>query len=98
MRGIRSIPSLLILLGLFAGGAAFLLYPIWLTVSGGFETGDPDGPWTLYHVLTVFEDPTTRAGLFNAFGIAIITTLVSLIIALPAAESAAPESVRPAHV
>ena len=33
----------------------FLLYPIWLTVHGGFQSRD--GGFTLYHVQQVFVDP-----------------------------------------
>ena len=52
------------MVGLFAFFAAFLLYPIWLTVQGGFES--KDGGITFYHVLSVFKDPTLRDGFINA--------------------------------
>jgi iron(III) transport system permease protein len=79
----RRWPSSLLLLGLFALFAVFLIYPIWLTVRGGFES--VGGGFTLYHVRAVFADGALRAGLVNAFGIAVATTLLSLVIALPLA-------------
>ncbi len=75
------------MVGLFAFFGAFLLYPIWLTVQGGFESRD--GGFTFYHVLSVFEDPTLRDGFINALGIAVGTTILCLIIALPLATIAA---------
>ncbi len=58
---------------------ALLLYPIWLTIRGGFETAE--GGLTLEHVRQVAANPVLRRGLANAFGIAACTTLLSLIIA-----------------
>ncbi len=60
-----------------------LLYPIWLTVRGGFEGAG--GSFTLYHVAQVAIDPVLRRGLLNALGIALCTTGASLLIALPLA-------------
>ena len=77
----RSITPYLLLAGLLAIFAAFLIYPIWLTIYSGFESAE--GGFTLYHVLDVFKDDATRRGLLNAFGIAIGTTALSLVIALP---------------
>src|SRR5690606_12683683 len=68
---------LLLLLG------AFLVWPIVLTIKGGLQAAD--GTWTLDHVRAVFRDPLSRAGLVNAFWIAVCTTLLSLLIALPLA-------------
>jgi iron(III) transport system permease protein len=73
--------------GLFAFFAAFLIYPIWLTVQGGFESRT--GGFTMHHIWIVFEDPVLRNGFLNALGIAVCTTLVCLIIALPLATLAA---------
>ncbi len=73
--------------GLLAFFGAFLIYPIWLTVQGGFES--KAGGFTMHHVLVVFEDPVLRAGFLNALGIAVCTTLVCLVIALPLATLAA---------
>ncbi len=71
---------LAVLFGIFG---AFLIYPIWLTVSGGFE--GREGGFTLFHIGTVFRDPLLRQGLLNAFGIAICTTLLCLLIGVPLA-------------
>ncbi len=72
---------------LLAFFALFLIYPIWLTVAGGFESRH--GGFTLYHIWTVFEDPVLRSGLLNATGIAVATTLLCMVIALPLATLAA---------
>lgn len=69
------------MLALLSAFAAFLLYPIWLTVQGGFL--GKEGQFTLYHFMQVFADPALRAGLLNSFGIATCTTVVSMLIALP---------------
>jgi len=66
-----------------AGFALFLLYPIWLTVSVGFES--TTGGFTLHHVLDVIRDPATRVGLLNALGIAVCTTIVAIVISIPLA-------------
>ena len=79
----RNIPSRLVMVGLLAFFAIFLIYPIWLTVQGGFES--QNGGITFHHVLLVFEDPVLRDGFLNAVGIAVCTTLVCLVIALPLA-------------
>ncbi|UYV12813.1 MAG: iron ABC transporter permease [Phycisphaera sp.] len=80
--------TLVVLLIAFLGLA--LIYPIILTIRGGFAI-DPsgDGGWTLTHVLRVFRDPVTREGLFNASWIATGTTLLSAAIAVPLALLAA---------
>lgn len=79
----RNIPTKLIMVGLFAFFAAFLLYPIWLTIQGGFES--ENGGFTIHHIVTVFEDPVLLDGFLNALGIAVGTTFLCLIIALPLA-------------
>ena len=83
----RSLAPYLITAGLFAIFAAFLLYPIWLTIASGFQS--EGGGFTLYHILDVFKDDSTRRGLFNALGIAVATTALSFVIALPLAVLAA---------
>lgn len=80
---LRKLPQALILIALLALLAIFLIYPIWLTVRGGFESHE--GGFTLYHVAVIFTDPVLRAGLINTFGIAVCTTLLCLILALPLA-------------
>ena len=63
------------MLVLLLGFGVFLLYPIWLTIRGGFE--GRGGGFTLYHIGAVFTDPTLLAGLRNAFAIAVCTTVLS---------------------
>ncbi len=65
----------------------FLIWPICLTLVGGFKTTAADGSsaFTLDFVRLVFEDPTLRAGLWNALMIATATTLLCLVISLPLA-------------
>ena len=79
----RRTPQHFMMIGLLAFFAAFLIYPIWLTVQGGFIGHDNN--FTLYHVGMVFADPALREGLRNSFGIAVCTTLLTLLIALPLA-------------
>ncbi len=84
--------TLVVLLIAFLGLS--LIYPIVLTIRGGFAV-DPTSDatlldnWTLTHVLRVFRDPVTREGLFNASWIATGTTLLSAAIAVPLALLAA---------
>ncbi len=78
--GIGPIVVMAALLALFA---VVLIYPIWLTIRGGFETAD--GGFTLGHVRQVVMDPVLRRGLVNAFAIAACTTVLSLILAAPLA-------------
>lgn len=66
--------------------AVLLVYPILLTVRGGFAADPSTGEgWTLDHLMLVFEDPTTTAGLLNALSIAVGTTLLCVVISLPLA-------------
>ncbi len=68
------------------GLALFLLYPIWLTVRGGFADDPATGTgFTLDHLLLTIRDPVLRAGIFNALGIATATTILSILISLPLA-------------
>jgi len=79
----RQLPlfGLLLLLIVFLGSA--LLYPIWLTLRGGFE--DSSGAFTLIHIRSIFDDPLLRQGLVHALAIALGTTVMSMVIALPLA-------------
>ncbi len=87
---------LLLVLGLLA---ACLIYPIYLTLIGGF-VADParkgeasllraifDGAerakFTVDHLRLALQDPRLITGLFNSFKIACGTTLVATLIALP---------------
>ncbi len=75
------------LVALALGGlAVFLLYPIWLTVRGGFASDPATGTgFTLEHLVLTVQDPVLRDGIFNALGIATATTILSILIALPLA-------------
>jgi iron(III) transport system permease protein len=90
---LRHAPQLLLMAVILAIFAAFLIYPIWLTVQGGFESRAGgswlDGGFTLYHVTSVFEDPALRRGLINAFGVAVFTTVLCFLLAVPLAILAA---------
>ncbi len=82
MRRRRVGPAVLVALLLTFFGA-FLLYPIWLVISGGLESDS--GGLTLEHLVDVIADPVLREGLVNAFAIAACTTIASLLIAVPMA-------------
>ena len=65
---------------------AFMVWPIGLTLAGGFfDTQDGQTQFTLEYLLDVFRDPVTREGLVNSFIIAICVTLLCLLIAIPLA-------------
>ncbi|MBN8645897.1 MAG: iron ABC transporter permease [Planctomycetes bacterium] len=75
------------LLGLFA---VFLIYPIWLTVRGGFASDIERGTgFTFSHIAAVFEDPVLRDSIVNSLCVAATTTTIATIIALPLAVLAA---------
>src|SRR5688572_15331876 len=82
---VRRLPQAMLMVVLIALLSAFLLYPIWLTIQGGFRSTSPGGGFTLHHILSVFTDPALRQGLINSFAIALCTTLLCTIIALPLA-------------
>jgi len=65
--------------------ACFFLWPIWQILQGGFQ--DADG-FTLDYVVEVFRNPIYLGGFRNAFGIAICTTLLAMLIAVPLAYAA----------
>jgi iron(III) transport system permease protein len=68
------------------GFALGLLWPIALTLRGGFVSLSPGGgAYTLEHVAAVFSDPALRAGLVNSLIIAFAVTALSLLIGLPLA-------------
>ena len=81
----RTKPSHYVLLGLLLCWlGALLLYPIWLTVRGGFATDVMTGQgFTLRHVGLVFRDPALRGGLQNALMIALATTTLCALIGVP---------------
>jgi iron(III) transport system permease protein len=63
-----------------------LLYPIFLTVRGGFAKDIVSNTgFTLEHVRLIFTDPVLLEGLFNSFKLALATTTLTILIALPLA-------------
>ena len=72
--------------GLLAVLAVFLVWPIVLTVRGGFAD-ERTGAWTLRYFVGegvgVLRDPLYRQGLVNALAIAVATTVLCLLITLP---------------
>lgn len=65
----------------------FLVYPVLLTLVGSVT--DPAGGFTLIHFRLIFSDPTLVKGLVNSGLVAVATTGLSLLIALPLAMLAA---------
>jgi iron(III) transport system permease protein len=61
----------------------FLVWPIVETIRGAFQSAD--GSFTLAYVAEVFRNPIYLEGLQNAFLLAIASTALSLLIALPLA-------------
>lgn len=86
----RVVPQYALLAFLLALLAVTLLYPIFLTIGGAFVNVTADGrEFTLRHVGLVFEDPRLLQGLANSFKIALTTTTLTILIALPLAVCAA---------
>ena len=66
--------------------ALFLIYPIWLTVRGGFfEDVATQSGFTFRHIVDVFTYAPYREGLVNALLVAIGTTSLCFLLALPLA-------------
>lgn len=61
----------------------FFAWPIFLILGSGFF--DADGNLTLSYFLEVFANPLYLEGLRNSFGMAVFTTLLCMIIAVPLA-------------
>src|SRR5262249_7737673 len=67
-----------------------LVYPILLTVRGGFPDDVATGRgFTLRHLANVFRDPTLVAAMLGSLKIAASTTTLAVLIALPLAVLAA---------
>lgn len=69
--------------GLYLFFIIFLLWPIANVVATGFTTRD--GTFTTQYLALVMQDPVLLRGLLNATIVAVCTTALSLIIALPLA-------------
>ena len=76
-----AIYSIFIFTLIFIG--AFFLYPIIATVKQAFVTSD--GRWTLSYLTEIVDNPLYREGLWNSLRMAVGSTVVSLLIALPLA-------------
>ena len=63
--------------------AALLLWPIFLTVRGGFVDGD--GNYTIDYLTSTLEDPLYREGIINSLMIAVGTTFLCIVMTLPLA-------------
>ncbi len=63
--------------------ACFFLWPAWQVLQGGFF--DANGDFTLSYFSEVFANPIYLEGLRNAFGLALFTTLLSGLLAVPLA-------------
>ncbi|MAE68089.1 MAG: ABC transporter permease [Phycisphaeraceae bacterium] len=61
----------------------FMIWPIVLTVRGGFV--GVDGRFTFGYVASIYRDPVMLRGLFNSLSIATFTTLLCLLLTLPLA-------------
>ncbi len=63
--------------------AAFFIFPVWQILRGGVMSSSGELTW--FYLAEVFRNPLYRAGLLNSFGIAAVTTLLALLLALPLA-------------
>jgi iron(III) transport system permease protein len=61
----------------------FFALPIWETVNGAFRL--PDGQFTLSYVIEVFRNPIYLEGLWNSVLMAVFSTALTALIALPLA-------------
>ncbi|MBX3364974.1 MAG: iron ABC transporter permease [Phycisphaeraceae bacterium] len=85
-RAVRTAWHYGLLIGLLLLLSAVLLYPIWLTIRGGFAADPVTGRgFTLDHVLLLFRDTRTMEALGNSFKVAATTTTLAILIALPLA-------------
>jgi len=63
-----------------------LLYPIALTIRGGFADDIATGKgFTLRHLALIFQDPVLRGSLLNSARLALLTTTLAICIAVPLA-------------
>ncbi|MGH7213894.1 MAG: ABC transporter permease [Tepidisphaeraceae bacterium] len=69
--------------GLLVFFGLFLIWPIFNVVATGFRARD--GSFTLDYLKLIFDNPVLLRGLLNATIIAVLTTTLTLIIALPLA-------------
>lgn len=78
------------MIALLAFLSAALIYPLALTIRGGFAEDPSTGSgFTFRNLALVFHDPTLVGGLWTSAGLALATTLMSLLLAAPLALLAA---------
>jgi len=80
----RSLGQYLLFITILLVLGIFLLWPIGLTLEGGFIDSQTK-QLTFKHISLVFQDPTLRTGILNATFIAVSTTLLCLVLSLPLA-------------
>ncbi len=78
----RKLAGWLLFLLIFAFFGAFLIWPIWQTMRGAFVSAEGV---TLSYVAEVFRHPLYREGLINAFWVAVATSILVFLIAIPLA-------------
>ncbi|HCR36751.1 MAG TPA: ABC transporter permease [Opitutae bacterium] len=61
----------------------FFVWPIWEILRGGFI--DVNGNFTLAYFIEVFKSPIYMEGLRNSFALAVCSTLLTILIAIPLA-------------
>src|SRR5688572_14946827 len=62
--------------------ALFFLFPLYKVIKGGFVV---DGHFTLEYLFGLFKNPICAQGLLNSIGIALGTTAIVVLIAVPLA-------------
>lgn len=78
--------QVLLVWGLTALLALILLYPVALTVRGGFAADPATGRgFTLEHLLNVFRDPVVLRDVGNSLRVAMTTTVLATLLAVPLA-------------
>ncbi len=79
----RKIASYIFSILVFIFFLLFFFLPVWQVIKGGIR--DNDGNFTMFYFMEVFRNPIYLHGLLNSFLIAICTTALSLLIAMPLA-------------
>jgi len=79
---IRRQPAAILFAGLLAILGVLLVWPVWHVVRGGILV---EGRFTLVYLLGVFRNPVYAEGLLNSLRIAVGTTTLTLLLAVPLA-------------
>jgi len=80
---LRLVGQQVLVIALLVALGVFLVWPIALTVKGGFV--GPDGAFSLAPIKLVFADPSLRASLMTSGLIAAVTTSLCILMSLPLA-------------